>query len=55
MGVIIGLIAAVLIGIGGAATAAVVVTVNSSPDKTVDLRGAQTPKPWSNVPNYDDK
>ena len=55
MEVIIGLIAAVLIGVAGAATTAVVVTVNSSPDKTVNFSEVHTPKPWAGVPNYDDK
>ncbi len=55
MGVIIVVVAAVLIGLAGAVSAAVVVTANSSPDKTVNLNDVHSPKPWSSVPNYDEK
>lgn len=52
---IIGLVAAVLVGIGGATTAAVVVTTNSEPDKAVNFEDVHRPQPWAGVVNYDDK
>lgn len=55
MGLIIGVVAAVLLGLGGATAATVVVANNSSPDKTVNFNDVHQPQPWSAVPNYGDK
>ena len=52
MGVIIGVIAAVLVGLGGATAATVVVANNSAPDKTVNFTDVHSPQPWAGVPNY---
>ena len=55
MRVIIGLVAAVLVGLAAATSAAVVVTQNSAPDKKVNFNDVHSPQPWAGTVNYDGK
>jgi hypothetical protein len=53
--VIIGVVAAMLVGLAGATSAAVVVTLNSAPDKKVNFNDVHSPQLWQDAVNYNGK
>ena len=52
MEVVIGLVAAVLIGLGSATGVMAAITANSDPDKSVNFTDVHSPQPWAGVPDY---
>ena len=52
MRVVIGIVAAVLVGLAAATGVTVAVSLSSSPDKSVNFDGVQTPDVWSGTVDY---